>query len=312
MSVTAHRKEAAGAARGFVDLHVHLLPGVDDGPPDIAATLELGRLEVADGIVKATATPHVASVDVAEIPERVAVVNMALGDAGIPLTVEGGGELAARGVGRLTLDELDVIAHGPRGARWILLEAPLDGAVGTLHRAADALRAADFGVVLAHPERCHPLFDDDMCELRRELDLGALAQVSSSSILGLHGIRARRNAVQLLQSRCAGLISSDAHGPRRPPSLTAAMHAACRLGLTAQQARALVAERPRALLEQGLRGVAEQPPLNTVRGGASPCGGPTAGGEGQHEHRAAARAGYSAGSDVSGERGSCSGAPFCG
>jgi protein-tyrosine phosphatase len=279
-----------------VDLHVHLLPGVDDGPPDLDATLELGRLEVADGIVTATATPHVASVDVAEIPRRVAEVNEALSCAGIPLTVEGGGELAARGVGRLGLEELELIAHGPRGARWILLEAPLDGAVGTLRRAADQLRGAGYGVVLAHPERCHPLFERDMCELRDELALGALAQVSSSSILGLHGIRARRNAVRLLQSRCAGLISSDAHGPRRPPSLTAAMHAACQLGLPAEQAHALVSERPRSLLEQGLSADAETTPRSSSPAPSAPSA------PDDDPSSVEPTACYVVGSDVSGER----------
>src|ERR1700754_2530022 len=101
--------------RGFVDLHVHLLPGVDDGPRDLDATLELAGLEVADGIVTATATPHVASVDVAEIPERVEEVNAALRAAGIPLVVVGGGELAARGTERLSAAELETIAHGPPG-----------------------------------------------------------------------------------------------------------------------------------------------------------------------------------------------------
>lgn len=256
--------------RGFVDLHVHLLPGVDDGPPDLDATLELAGLEVADGIVTATATPHVASVDVAEIPARVAEVNAALRDAGIPLTVEGGGELAARGASRLSAEELETIAHGPPGARWILLEAPLDGAVGILHRAADLLRAAGYGIVIAHPERCHALFDGDMRGLRRELELGSLAQVSSSSVLGLHGIRARRNALRMLAGGHAGLMASDAHGRRRPPSLTAALQTCCELGLDASEAHALCAERPRALLVEGLR----------------PCG-PDAGG------------GYVAGRDVS-------------
>jgi len=251
---------------GFVDLHVHLLPGVDDGPPDLEATLELAGMEVADGVDTATATPHVASVDVAEIPARVAQVNRALRSAGIPLSVEGGGELSARGVGRLTPSELEGIAHGPAGARWILLEAPLDGAVATLHRAADQLRDAGYGIVLAHPERCHPLFDHEMGGLRRELALGSLAQVSSSSLAGLHGIRARRNAVRMLRSGCAGLISSDAHGPRRPPSLTAAMEAACELGLTREHARALVADTPRGLLERGLR------PVTHIGEGAAGCG----------------------------------------
>jgi protein-tyrosine phosphatase len=252
-------------ATGFVDLHVHLLPGVDDGPPDLDATLELAGLEVADGIVTATATPHVASVDVAEIPARVAEVNRALAKEGIPLQVEGGGELSARGVDRLTPAELEGIAHGPAGARWILLEAPLDGAVAMLHRAADQLRDAGYGIVLAHPERCQPLIDGELGGLRRELALGALAQVSSSSIAGLHGIRARRNAERMLRAGCASVISSDAHGPRRPPSLTAAIRAACQLGLTQDHAHALVAETPRSLLERGLRPAGPAPGLVACR-----------------------------------------------
>jgi protein-tyrosine phosphatase len=242
----------SGFKAGFVDLHVHLLPGVDDGPGNLDATLELARLAAADGIVCATATPHVASVVVEEIPERVGEVRAALAEAAIQIEVHAGGELGARGVGRLSADELRTIAHGPPGARWILLEAPLDGAVGRLHRAADELRCRGYGVVLAHPERCGPLFEDDMRELRKELERGAVTQVSSSSLVGMHGTRARRNAARLVAERHAGLIASDAHGPRRPPSLTAAVAAAFRLGLTVTEARSLVADRPRALLEQGL------------------------------------------------------------
>lgn len=253
MGVAPEDMGAPGRAAGFVDLHVHLLPGVDDGPGDIDATIELARLAVADGIATATATPHVASVEVSEIPGRVAQVNAALAERGVELDVQSGGELAARGVGRLTDRELDTIAHGPAGARWVLLEAPLDGAVGALHRGADELRARGFGVVLAHPERCAPLFDDDLRALRRELELGSLAQVSSSSILGLHGARPRRNAVRLLTGGHAGLIATDAHGVRRPPSLTAATRAALRLGLPEREVLALVGDRPRALLRDGLR-----------------------------------------------------------
>jgi protein-tyrosine phosphatase len=283
--------------RGFVDLHVHLLPGVDDGPRDLDATLELAGLEVADGIVTATATPHVASVDVAEIPARVAEVNAALRSAGIPLVVEGGGELAARGAARLSAEELETIAHGPSGARWILLEAPLDGAVGILHSAADTLRAAGYGVVLAHPERCHALFEDDMRGLRRELALGSLAQVSSSSLLGIHGIRARRNAVRLVAGGHAGLLASDAHGTRRPPCLTAALQTARELGLDAQAAHALCAERPRALLTEGLQPC--EPCWPPPRGGAPAGDGPGGAGARPSGEGPIRGGGYVAGRDVS-------------
>jgi protein-tyrosine phosphatase len=259
MGAAQGHTRANGRGAGFVDLHVHLLPGVDDGPRDVDATIELARLAVADGIVVATTTPHVASVAVAEIPARVDAVNEALTGAGVDLEVQCGGELSARGVERLTDSELETIAHGPAGARWILLEAPLDGAVGALHRGADQLRARGFGVVLAHPERCAPLFDDDLRGLRRELELGSLVQVSSSSIVGLHGARSRRNAVRLLTGRHVDLLATDAHGVRRPPSLTAALRAAFRLGLPECEVLALVGDRPRALLRDGLRACVRAP-----------------------------------------------------
>ena len=140
---------------GRVELHFHLLPGVDDGPPDLATALELAGAAVRDGTRLVTCTPHAAFVDVAEIPERVRELRAALAEAGIELEVRGGAELAWDDVPALGAAELEAVAQGPPGRRWLLLEAPLPG-TGTLdglQRSARELRDRGFGVLIGHPER---------------------------------------------------------------------------------------------------------------------------------------------------------------
>ena len=124
---------SADAAREmtYVDLHFHLLPGVDDGPGDMDASLELARRAVADGTGTVVATPHVRTdfgmTDPVEIHARVLELRGALGAAGIPLEVRCGGELGHELVGRMRQSELELIAQGPPGRRWLLVETPFDG-----------------------------------------------------------------------------------------------------------------------------------------------------------------------------------------
>src|SRR5512144_3348071 len=159
------------------ELHFHLLPGVDDGPRDLAETLELARMAVADGTRTITATPHVRDVVLDEIPGRVAEVRAALRAAGIPLAVRTGAELADDDLPGLTDADLDAIAQGPPGARWLLLEAPLSGGdVDGLRAALAEVRYRGFGVLLGHPERCAALMEAGDA-LDAELAAGVRAQV---------------------------------------------------------------------------------------------------------------------------------------
>jgi hypothetical protein len=141
---------------GRADLHFHLLPGLDDGPADLADSIELARAAVAQGTAMVIATPHVRSdfvTDVADLRERVAELRLRLADARVPLAVGRGGELGHDMVPRLSQPELEAIAQGPPGARWMLLEAPWEPYGEDFHAAADELRERGFGVLIAHPER---------------------------------------------------------------------------------------------------------------------------------------------------------------
>ncbi|HSD79280.1 MAG TPA: CpsB/CapC family capsule biosynthesis tyrosine phosphatase, partial [Solirubrobacteraceae bacterium] len=234
------------------ELHFHLLPGVDDGPRDLAETLELARMAVADGTRTITATPHVRDVVLDEIPGRVAEVRAALRAAGIPLAVRTGAELAHDDLPGLTDADLDAIAQGPPGARWLLLEAPLSGGdVDGLRAALAEVRDRGFGVLLGHPERCAALMQAGDA-LDAELAAGVRAQVNASALLGRHGEPARAWGVELVRTGRAHVLASDAHRPARGPVLTAALDALAARGVGRDRAERLVADHPAALLERGL------------------------------------------------------------
>ena len=138
-----------------VDLHFHLLPGVDDGPSDMDESLELARAAVADGSSTVVATPHVRTdlglTDAVEVHARVLEMRFALAAAAIPLEVRCGGELGHDMVARLRQSELELLAHGPPGRRWVLVETPFHGIGADFHNATAELRERGFGVLVAHP-----------------------------------------------------------------------------------------------------------------------------------------------------------------
>jgi protein-tyrosine phosphatase len=243
-----------GEGMDRVELHFHLLPGVDDGPPDLATTLELAREAVRDGTRLVTCTPHAAFVDVAEIPARVREVQAALDEAGIDLGVRAGAELAWDDVLDLGDEELETVAQGPPGRRWLLLEAPLPG-TGTLdglQESAQELRDRGFGLLIGHPERS-PALTSAPGAVERLLAAGDRLQVNGSSLTGYHGAGARAAALELVAGGRAAVIASDAHRPDdRGTNLSAAVAVLRRRGISAAQAEALVSAAPRALLERGL------------------------------------------------------------
>ena len=150
---------SADAARemAYVDLHFHLLPGVDDGPGDMDASLELARAAVAEGTDTVVATPHVRArpgiTDPVEIHARVLELRFALAAARIPLEVRCGGELGHELVGRHAPERAGADRAGAdRGALAARGDAVPRGRPD-FHEATAELRDRGFGVLVAHPER---------------------------------------------------------------------------------------------------------------------------------------------------------------
>jgi protein-tyrosine phosphatase len=209
-----------------IDLHCHLLPGIDDGPADLGGALELARLHVEAGVRTVAATPHVSwdmPNDVATIELRLGDVRAALAAAGIPLEVVRGAEIDVHQAVRLSDEQLRALALGD--GPWLLLEAPLTQGVG-LAPVARALLARGHRVLLAHPERS-PLLQRDLGGLGELVEDGVATQVTAGSFAGHFGRTVQRYADALLEAGLVHSVASDAHDARRrPPGIAAPLAAA--------------------------------------------------------------------------------------
>jgi protein-tyrosine phosphatase len=241
---------------GRVDIHFHLLAGVDDGAESLEESVALAAAAEADGTTTIVATPHVRSgfvTDVFELPERVGELEERLADQGMSVSVRCGGELGHYMVGSMSQAELEVIANGPPTARWLLVESPFAGLTEEFTTATDELRDRGFGVVVAHPERAAGCDAGEGAEvIRHELAHGSMLQVNGWSLAGQHGPEAQQIACELVTSGRAQLVASDAHGGERSPALELGVEFAQHAGLASAEAERLVSTNPRRLLERGL------------------------------------------------------------
>src|SRR4051812_10542288 len=255
LDITHIKRGRRAPMTATTDIHFHILPGVDDGPRTMADSLDLAAAAVRDGCRTVVATPHVRSdfiTDVSDLPDRVREVQAEIDHAGIPLGIDRGAELGHDMVGRLLQEELDAIALGPPGARWLLVETPFHGIDDDFTAATEELRDRGFGVVLAHPERAAGVLEGGGAAVKHQIAQGSALQVNASSLAGRHGGEARRAAVRLLLDKHATVLGSDAHSLARGPALTQGLEHAVRIGLEPAAAAALVAWAPRALLARGL------------------------------------------------------------
>jgi protein-tyrosine phosphatase len=201
-------------------------------------------------------TPHVNgcwAFGIGTIADRVAALERSLHEHGIGVRVRPGGELDAAFARELTDAELDLIAQGPPGSRWLLVEAPFSGLRSAFAADCAELARRGFGVVLAHPERARGAAEPAGMEaLRRLLAAGALAQVNVCSLLGNNGLTVQESAVHLLRNGLAHLIASDGHPGTRDHTLALGFVLAQRAGASSVQAWRLTQANPRFLLTHGI------------------------------------------------------------
>jgi protein-tyrosine phosphatase len=239
--------------RPGIDLHCHILPGVDDGPATLGESLRLGRLAAADGTGHVVATPHVSDVDPDTIPERVRELQASFDLDSVPVGLSPGGEVDLASAFDLGEATLAAIAQGPRRRRWILLEAPLRASPpSAVAEAVATLRSRGFGSVIAHPERSPMLMSDGAVALRQLVAAGARVQVSASSLVGAHGDATTKAALALLRWGIPHVIASDAHSAERPPRLREAARAVARAGMSAALIRRLFHDGPWKLAQAGV------------------------------------------------------------
>ena len=218
----------------------------------MAESVEYAAGAAAAGTTTIVATPHVEVVDVAEIPDRVRAVRAALSEAGIDIDVRCGGELKHFSIPGLSDAELETIAHGPPGARWVLYEVPFEGAGEEFVAGARELRERGFGLLLAHPERSEGIVDGGLRVIEALLDDGALVAANTGPLIGREGADRRHAAELLLRRGIPGVVATDAHAPRRPYTLAMASDAVAEVTGRPELARRLATDAPARLLADGI------------------------------------------------------------
>jgi protein-tyrosine phosphatase len=210
-----------------IDLHNHVLPGLDDGPGTIAAAIALARLVVADGTATLVATPHVNGrygLDPLVIASAVEALRGEFERAGLDLELVAGAELSVQRLDTLDETQLQAVRLGDGNA--VLLECPFGSAAGALEPALAELQARGLRVVLAHPERCPGLMAEPKL-LARLVDAGAWCSITAGSLTGEFGRRQKAFALEMLRGGLVHNIASDAHDHEgRPPRLLRGLSAA--------------------------------------------------------------------------------------
>jgi protein-tyrosine phosphatase len=204
----------------MIDLHCHLLPGIDDGPPDIEGSIAMARRALRAGIETVVATPHVNSRytnDPQTIGAALSTVREALAREQLALDVRPGAEIAVSYLAETDTSGIGALALG--GGEWLLIEPPFATVASGLVTTVQGLLWDGHRVVLAHPERC-PAIHRDPSIVRRLVDDGVLMSLTAGSLAGRFGSQARRVALSLLREEMAHNVTSDSHDAgNRPPSI---------------------------------------------------------------------------------------------
>jgi protein-tyrosine phosphatase len=234
----------------MIDLHCHMLPGIDDGAPDEETSLAMARIAVGDGITLTACTPHIYpglyENNTRLIRERVAALQARLDAEGIALRLTSGADA------HLTPELTDRLKAGTaptlNGGRYFLLEPPHHVAPPRFEESVFNFLITGYVPVLTHPERLSWI--GTHYETFRQLaQRGAWMQVTSGSLTGRFGEGAKYWGERMLDEGLVHILATDAHSIRRRAPLLAEGQLAAQKYVGRDEAHRLVFERPQAILE---------------------------------------------------------------
>lgn len=233
----------------MIDLHCHLLPGIDDGATDVATALSMARLAVADGIEHVVCTPHITpgvyDNTGPDIERRVEQLSAYLAQEGVPLTLWRGADVHVdpQLVRRLSDGSVPTLGQ----SRYFLLEPPHHVAPPRLPELVQELLKAGYTPIVTHPERLRWI-ESHYELITRMVKLGALLQLTAGSITGGFGRRPLYWSERMLDEGLVDVVATDAHSPTgRPPLLSPAREVIARR-LGESEAFEMVYNRPARVL----------------------------------------------------------------
>lgn len=234
----------------MLDLHCHLLPGIDDGAVDLDMALEMARMAVADGITTVACTPHIypGMYDNSGDGIRAAIAAFRL-------------ELASRDIDLQLVEGADVhldqgLADSIRagriptlaGSRYLLLEPPHHVAPPRFEDTVFQLMVAGYVPVITHPERLSWI-EGHYEVFQRLVKAGSWMQITAGSVTGRFGKRPRYWAERMLDEHLVHILATDAHHPRRRPPLLAEGRDAAANRVGEQEATHMVVTRPQGIVD---------------------------------------------------------------
>ncbi len=207
----------------MVDIHCHILPGIDDGAENILETIEMAKLASADGTRHIIATPHfnhtfLNSVEV--VHKLVPQVQHAIDLAGVDITIHPGNEVRLESKDFVVSHTLNkqycYLAGNPK---FLLLEQSWHNYYAQTLEIIQWFQERGTRIIIPHPER-HSFFRNEPQLLVKLIEAGVWTQVSVDSLLGKNSDAAQRLAEWLIQHNYVHMLATDAHNIRRKPNLS--------------------------------------------------------------------------------------------
>ena len=207
----------------FIDIHTHILPGLDDGPKELSESIALARCYTSVGIKRVFATPHfLPGTAWSASPKKILAVTQMLQcsllDIGSLLEIIPGMEIAIQKNMGKNLDKGRYLPLGDSGT--YLLEPPFETPSYNPLEPLNEFLERQYKVILAHPERCE-YFQRYPQTLQKAHSRGVAIQVNLGSLLGWFGQAPQKTAKQFMEWEIVDYLASDAHSAnqRRPPNL---------------------------------------------------------------------------------------------
>jgi protein-tyrosine phosphatase len=205
----------------MIDIHCHILPGLDDGARDMEEAVAMCRLAEADGVRTVVATPHclngIYQNNAQTILQVLDQLKVRINNEGISLSISPGADI------HLHPEIIPFLKDNPQlllGGRYFLLELPAQSVPREILDFIFKAQLAGYFPIITHPER-NTVIQEKTAVLEEWVDSGVLVQVTAMSLTGAFGEQVAGCAWELVRSGLAQVVASDAHSPRRrPPQLS--------------------------------------------------------------------------------------------
>lgn len=198
----------------MIDLHCHILPGVDDGAASLQESLSMAEQAIAQGITHLLCTPHHNNGryenEKSSVIAAVHHLQNALDERNLPLTLLEGQEVRVTGE-LITAIEKDHLLFTDITDTYLLLEFPTQDVPAFSESLFFELRTLGKVPVIVHPER-NAIFREDPNRLIPFLEMGCLSQLTAPSIVGVFGKRIQKTAHEMVTHNLVQMVASDAHG----------------------------------------------------------------------------------------------------